>query len=196
MLGRTLIHAIAYHLGLVSPQTQTTERERETLGRLASGRRAIVELGVFEGVSARILRRSMDPDGRLWLVDPFLPGRVGICWARSIARQEVGREKRGEAVFLEQMSFEAVQGWGTMLDMVFIDADHSFEAVLRDWKDWSPFLVPGGVVAFHDSRVFPGGWVRSADGPPRAVAEILKTETDFDLLEGVDSLTVLRRRPA
>lgn len=196
MLGRTLIHSIAYHIGLESAQTQTTERERETLGWLANGRRAIVELGVFEGVSARILHRSMDPDGRLWLVDPFFPGRMGICWARSIAKREVGREKRGEVAFLDQMSFEAVGGWNTMIDMVFIDADHSFEAVLRDWKDWSPFLVPGGVVALHDSRVFPGGWVRPADGPVRAVEEIAKTASDFELLEGVDSLSILRRRSA
>ncbi len=195
MYGKTLIHSVAYHLGLEPPHTQTTSRERATLERLAYGRKAIVELGVFEGVSARILRRAMASDGRLWLVDPFFPGRLGVCWARSIAIREVGREARGEAVFLEKMSFEAVQRWTTSLDMIFIDADHSYEAVLRDWRDWSPFLEPGGLVAFHDSCVFAGGWVRPTDGPVRVVAAISEADLDFEILESVDSLTVLRRRP-
>lgn len=36
------------------------------------------------------------------------------------------------------------------LDFVFIDADHSYEAVKRDVLSWFPKMKPGGVIAGHD----------------------------------------------
>jgi hypothetical protein len=36
------------------------------------------------------------------------------------------------------------------LRLVYIDADHSYDAVLRDSEAWLPKLVPGGVMAYHD----------------------------------------------
>ena len=36
------------------------------------------------------------------------------------------------------------------IDFLFIDADHSYEAVSADWKNWSPYVRKGGIIAFHD----------------------------------------------
>jgi predicted O-methyltransferase YrrM len=36
------------------------------------------------------------------------------------------------------------------LDFLFIDGDHSYEGVKRDFEMYSPLVNPGGVVAFHD----------------------------------------------
>lgn len=36
---------------------------------------------------------------------------------------------------------------GRKLDFVFIDSDHSFDNRLRDLRDWSALVVPGGFVA-------------------------------------------------
>lgn len=35
-------------------------------------------------------------------------------------------------------------------DWVFIDADHKYESVRDDWKNYGAMVDPGGVVAFHD----------------------------------------------
>lgn len=60
---------------------------------------------------------------------------------RPETRQEVDAALRGRAV-----------------DVLFLDADHSFEGVSRDWELYSPLVRPGGIVAFHDlilSDAFP-----------------------------------------
>lgn len=49
-------------------------------------------------------------------------------------------------------------------DLVFIDADHSYEAVKADIAAWTPKVRKGGVLAGHDYGVF--------EGVTRAVNEI------------------------
>jgi predicted O-methyltransferase YrrM len=39
---------------------------------------------------------------------------------------------------------------------VFIDADHTYEAVREDWENFSPMVGKDGVVAFHDIVERPG----------------------------------------
>lgn len=39
---------------------------------------------------------------------------------------------------------------GSPIDLLFIDADHTYEGVKRDWEMYSPLVRPGGIVAFHD----------------------------------------------
>jgi predicted O-methyltransferase YrrM len=36
------------------------------------------------------------------------------------------------------------------LDFLFIDGDHSYEGVKADFLDYSGFVRPGGLIAFHD----------------------------------------------
>ena len=38
------------------------------------------------------------------------------------------------------------------IDMLFIDADHSKEAVLQDFKSYFPFVAPHGLILLHDSH--------------------------------------------
>lgn len=38
------------------------------------------------------------------------------------------------------------------IDMLFIDADHSKEAVLQDFRDYFPFVTPHGLILLHDGH--------------------------------------------
>lgn len=44
----------------------------------------------------------------------------------------------------------ASKGWDKPIDLLFIDAGHKYHEVLADYQAWSPFVKPGGVLAFHD----------------------------------------------
>jgi len=48
-------------------------------------------------------------------------------------------------------SAEAGESWaGPPVGLLFIDADHSYPAVRRDWECWNGRLAPRGIIAFHD----------------------------------------------
>ena len=36
------------------------------------------------------------------------------------------------------------------VDFLFIDADHSYEGVKKDFEIYSPLVRKGGIIAFHD----------------------------------------------
>ena len=44
----------------------------------------------------------------------------------------------------------AARNWATRLGLVFIDGGHSYETALKDYQNWSPHLLPGGLLVFHD----------------------------------------------
>jgi predicted O-methyltransferase YrrM len=39
---------------------------------------------------------------------------------------------------------------GKSLDFLFIDGDHSYAGVKKDFEDFASLVRPGGIVAFHD----------------------------------------------
>jgi predicted O-methyltransferase YrrM len=47
-------------------------------------------------------------------------------------------------------SVKAGETWKEKVDYLFIDGDHSYEAVKKDIKAWLPHLDSGSVIGFHD----------------------------------------------
>ena len=46
--------------------------------------------------------------------------------------------------------------WPFPVDMVFIDANHSYDSCLADIHGWRPHVKPGGILCGHDFGPFPG----------------------------------------
>jgi predicted O-methyltransferase YrrM len=40
--------------------------------------------------------------------------------------------------------------FGMPLDLLFIDGDHTYNGVRKDWEMYSPLVKPGGIIVFHD----------------------------------------------
>jgi predicted O-methyltransferase YrrM len=178
---------------------QHTDRESNALAHHATGRRALVEIGVAEGVSASRLRSAMHTDGCLWLIDPY-PSRWPVPPAYLVAKRSVRRQANGGVVWVRSRSQDVAATWRTPIDFLFIDGDHSEDSCERDWLDWSPWIMPGGVVAFHDSAPGPTSPTRADDGPALVVNRYFidprSREVGWSIIDVVDSITFVGRDKA
>lgn len=196
-INRAIRHPFFSWAGLRPPMAQHTEAEHRVLEKYARGRRSLVEIGVAEGASAVALRTAMNPEGTLYLVDPFHLSRVPMLnFLRRAAHRTVSAGELPKIVWIEAFSHDAVQRWDRPIDFLLIDGDHQEEAVAQDWKDWTPHLVENGVVVFHDARLFPGGWTSEEYGPVKFVNRAFRRtpSAEWIIREEIDSLVVVGRK--
>lgn len=186
-----MTHFVAWSLGLAAAETQTTASERDCLVRHAGGRRCVVEIGVWHGVTTKCLRAAMDAGGVLTAVDPFPMGRLGFSAQHVIAHREVAAVPNGTVVWVRSTGAEAARRH-SRVDFVFIDGDHSEQGLLDDWRAWSPLVETGGIVALHDSRSSADRSIDDA-GSVKVTNEVIVPDPRFVVVETVDTLTVLRR---
>ena len=194
--ARVIQHPFFAWAGLRPPIAQHTAAEHHALEKHAQGRKSLVEIGVAEGASAIALRTTMDPGGTLYLVDPFHLSRVGaLNFLRRAAIRAVSAKSNVKIVWIEAFSHEAVAAWNQPIDFLLIDGDHREEAVEQDWNDWHPYVMENGIIAFHDARLFPGGWTSEEYGPVRFVNRAFRNSSAWEwaILEEVDSTVFIRR---
>jgi len=97
--------------------------------------------------------------------------------------------------FAKELEVQALQ-----INMLFIDADHSKEAVTQDFRDFFPFVAPHGLILLHDTH--PGNvnliqpeWCGTAY---QAIEEMSKETGAYELMTIPVSpgLTICRKRQA
>ena len=124
--------------------------------------RTVLEIGTSKGGTLFLWARLATPDANLISID--LPGGEND-WAYPRWKQpfyktfaSAGQKInliRGDSHRAEVFSeFEESLG-ADKLDFLFIDGDHSYEGVKKDYELYSPFVRKGGIIAFHDVAVHP-----------------------------------------
>ena len=185
---KSLLHACRVIAGLEAPASQVTARELECLLKHSQAAQTIVEIGCFEGSTTLALAK--DKSKRVYSIDPFFPGRLGLCYGEAVAKSLRWRRGLRNIKFLKGYSYQVAPTFASTIDFIFIDADHSYEAVKRDWSDWFPKLKPGGIIALHDCRL--------ADNSPgylgsmKFYEEDIPTITGIKQIDAIDSLVVLQ----
>ena len=187
---------LLWRIGLAHATTQTSAAERDCLVRHATGRKRLVEIGVWEGVTTCRLRAAMSPDAILYGIDPYLPGRLGFSTHERIAHGDVGRLRNGRVEWLRMTGVQAAQKFvedqQPPVDFIFIDGDHSYQGLRNDWEHWTRLLAPGAIAALHDSRSSATRQIDDA-GSAQFTSQIILQDPRFSLAETVDTLTVMRR---
>lgn len=181
------LHLVGFH----SPDTQTSRAERDALARYARGRRALAEIGVYQGATTVRLAAVMDPAGVFFAIDPYPGNRFGIDFNYLIARREVSRRIVARVVWIRATGAEAINDprvAGRTIDFLFIDADHSYQGLRKDWMAWRPFLQPGALIALHDT-------IGGKFGCQQYMEEHILTDPAVGIVDSVDSLTVIEYRP-
>jgi predicted O-methyltransferase YrrM len=185
---KTLLHACKVVLGVDAPESQVTQRELSCLLRYSREAEVIVEIGCYEGSTTAYL--AANTTGRVYSIDPFGSGRLGVCYGELIAKFIRWKNRLTNIEFIKAFSHVAAPDFQRPVDFIFIDADHSYEAIAKDWQDWFPKVKQGGIIALHDTQI--------AENSPSYLGSMKFYDQDIPGMPGVtkidsvDSLSVLR----
>lgn len=120
------------------------------------------EIGVNQGVNMAMVLRFC-PDFFWYGIDDWRSGYLGWDEAkrRDNKRKAAGVQRRhpDNTKLIVMDSLAAAKTFQDQsLDLVFIDADHSYEGVKADIHAWAPKVRQGGILAGHDydQPDFPG----------------------------------------
>lgn len=109
--------------------------------------------------------------GTGWLVSTraFVHG-LNISDGKIISCDSVKRFKEfnhPRFTFINKTSSQLAKTWNKRIDILFIDADHSYNQVKFDYRIFSPFVVKNGLIILHDTNtpLYPG---------PKKVADEIK----------------------
>lgn len=126
----------------------------------------IVEIGSFHGKSTVLMgavARAYFPEARVYAIDPHegMLGAVdqGIEQVQPSLENFQHNIKRAgltdTVVLIKDYSYRVL--WEEPISLLFIDGLHDYPNVARDFYKFSPYVVPGGLIAFHDyADYYPG----------------------------------------
>jgi len=125
----------------------------------------VVEVGVDIATTSEIVIQNCPSITDYYMVDPWTPYTTGTCgcylkrsperWdeIHQIACDRVKDFPQGRVMRMPSLE-GAEQFELCSLDLVFIDGDHSYEAVMADIAAWQPLVRPGGILSGHDYGAF------------------------------------------
>jgi predicted O-methyltransferase YrrM len=194
MKGNAVVHYLKVMLGLEKPNTQTTQNERDAIANYAKGAVNAVEIGVFEGVNTALIAQTIKPEGVLYGVDPFFKGSLGICYSKLITKKGLKSDTIKQKVkLIEKLSFDAIDDVPKTIDFIFIDGDHSYEGLKKDWELYSAKVALNGIIALHDTTVPDFDPGRSELGSIAFYGDVISKDDRFVKIQTVDSLNILKR---
>lgn len=155
----------------------------------------VVEVGTFRGGGTEILRQYAPGHMPVWSIDSY----EGIE-AHNPVHIYYGFLAEYAGVFLiVGDSAQVGAHWGKDIGLLFIDADHTYEVVKKDFESWTSWVVEDGIVVMHDAvgveTVFSslsGHEVQASPGVAKLLEEVVRTGL-WEIVETVDTTAVLKR---
>lgn len=175
-----------------------TPAEGALLRRLASDVACgcIVEVGSFRGKSAVALAfgvRDQDTAQRppIYCIEPHRPftgfygGEFGPADRGAFYEAMCRTGAFNEVALVNLLSEDVTPAWNQPVGLLFIDGDHRYQGVKRDFDCWDRHVAVGGIVAFDDAK--------DPDcGPHKLIGEILATGR-YAQVEAVGKVVVLKK---
>lgn len=106
----------------------------------------IVEVGVRDGRTTFYLLEQCPTIKRYYAIDTN---------TSLFDKKEEAIKFKDKLVAIQGFSFDVANQINELADIVFIDADHSYESVKKDIKAYTPKVKKGGILSGHDID-FPG----------------------------------------
>jgi predicted O-methyltransferase YrrM len=155
--------------------THLTNEEKLKLFELAGQKKngIFVEIGSYYGSSSSIIAAAIDEKARLFCVDTWKNETMPDGEKDTFKTFLSNINQFGNKIIpLRGYSSDVAKTFNEPIDFLFIDGDHSYEAVKSDVDLWFPKLKPNALVIFHDI-----GWatgvqkVIQEDVSPKVIAE-------------------------
>lgn len=160
--------------------THLTKEEKMLLSKLASNIRDgyALEIGSYLGASAFFIAAGLKGSSKLICIDTW----TNIAMSEGMRDTynefvENTRDLQEKIIMIRGLSYEVIDKVKQItkeMDLLFIDGDHSYDGVKKDWDLYFPLVKKGGYVIFHDC-----GW---ADGVKRVVEEAKKYFIEYHQL--------------
>lgn len=158
---------------------------------------SVVEIGRYFGGSTFLLAAALQGRGALLSIDFHAPGKMSQDQGRQYdERTRAALEKAGLAapvrmVVADSQTYDTA---GLSPDIVFIDGDHSYEGVQRDFQTWSRALAPGGSILLHDARPETPFGVLPLDQGVARLARELEADPAFTLNAQAGSIIAFQKK--
>ena len=119
------------------------------------------DIGVYRGFSTACFAHGLQDGlhrGTVYAVDLFEERSADPNASDNLRTPETLQRywERFEPNIQLELCVGDSSSWGWSLDVpfkfVFLDADHSYLGCLRDYEAWERLVVPGGMLAFHDTN--------------------------------------------
>jgi cephalosporin hydroxylase len=151
--------AYSFRVGGITIRPMQVRSELQSLARMVADRKpkVVVEIGTANGGTLFVLARTASPEALLISVD--LPGGDfggGYPrWKRELYRTFASQGQQLVLIQRDSHDEETIAEVqdildGRRVDVLFVDGDHSYEGVRRDFEAYSPLVADDGIVAFHD----------------------------------------------
>lgn len=166
------------------------------LARSCSGKGVIVEIGSYLGRSTVSLGLgSMQGSGTMVFTydhfqgDPYM--EVSLQQYELLKNNILQAGVDTIVLTSNKPSDVAVKDFKDPIELLFIDADHTFESVENDYLLWSPKVISGGFIAFHDTFDPVMGGLRFT-GPLRVIQKYC-TAPEWKIVGRFQAITVVQK---
>lgn len=142
-------------LDIQSPIFSSNQKQEEITQLLrlleAQKPKTMLEIGTYRGGTLFLFSRVSSPAARIISLDFRYPSPE---YFKSLSKL-AARGQNIRCIQADSHAPETLQRinrllGGQPLDFLFIDGDHSYAGVKRDFELYAPLVRPGGIIAFHD----------------------------------------------
>lgn len=150
----------------------------------------IVEIGSYKGGSTICLAKGAK--NKVYTIDyHFRPKKTKIgpelFPKNSLPYFNENIKKFGvkdKIIPLVKTSEQAAMKWHRPINLLWIDGNHGYEAVKKDFLLWEKYLVLGGIIALHDAYL---------EGPARVIQDYIINSKKFKKIKTVDSIFLAKK---
>lgn len=149
----------------------------------------IIEIGVLDGETTYEIAQVCTVP--IYGIDPIIPDSMvsTLIGHEDLIAKNMSFYK--DFYFFKDYSYNVVKKWTFPFDFIWIDGDHTYSGVRKDFDDWFPLLQTNGFLLLHD--VFPNiegfqGWPG-----PRQLFDEIKKMPEMQLLEISNCMVVFKK---